>query len=293
MTRKNSSIFLFKPKNFPILTRETALKILNTKNCFTYASLNLGLSKEKVFIENDYVRFPGGFKIKKDLLKEVAEDESKSVYVIENSDIRSIEVWDSRENAYYKLKYVKPDTAPTLEINGIHMHRIVGVTPLQDSTRKVRLLRVKQGEKVLDVCTGLGYTAILTHKMGADVVSIEKSVSVLKIAEYNPWSRELKEVRIILDDAFKAVKKFEEKTFNKILHDPPRFSLAGELYSLSFYKELYRILKAKGVLVHYVGSPGKHRGIDLIKGVAQRLKNVGFTVRINRKLECVIAIKER
>jgi hypothetical protein len=300
MDKKNSSvfenfskIFLFKPKNLPILTRETALEILNAKNYFACISLNLGLSKEKVFVRDEYVEFPGGFKIKKDLLEEVAEDESKSVYVIENSNIRSIERWDSKENTYYKLKYVKPDTAPTLEINGIHMHRIVNITPWQDSAKKVRLLRVRPREKVLDICTGLGYTAILAHKMGGDVVSIEKSVSVLKIAEYNPWSKELEQIKIILGDAFKTVKKFEEKTFNKILHDPPRFSLAGELYSLSFYKELYRILKAKGLLVHYVGSPGRCRGIDMVRGVAQRLKNAGFTVYINRKLECVVAVKEK
>lgn len=284
-------IFRFKPKNLPVLTRETTLKILNTKNGFTHISLNLGLSEEKVFVENKYVECPGKFKIKKDLLKRIIEDESRGVYVVKNSKIRSVEIWDPKENTYYKLKYVKSNTAPTLEINGIHMHRIVNITPWQDSMKKVKLLRVKPKEKVLDVCTGLGYTAILTRRMGANVVSIEKSMSVLKIAEYNPWSRELEGIKIILGDAYEAVKKIEEEAFNKILHDPPRFSLAGELYSLSFYKELYRILKAKGILVHYVGSPRKYRGVDLIKGVAQRLKNAGFITYINRELECIIAVK--
>jgi len=283
----------FKPKNLPILTLETASKILNTKNGFLNISLNLGLSEEKILVKDSHVEFPNGSKIQKNLLGKIVRDKSKSVYVVENSDIKKIEMWNPKEKAYYKLKYVEPYTAPTLEINGIHMHRIVGITPWQDSISKVKLLRVRFDEKVLDVCTGLGYTAVLAYRMGANVVSIEKSVDVLRIAEYNPWSRGLEKIKVILGDAFKTVKNFEEKAFNKILHDPPRFSLAGELYSLEFYGELYRILKPKGLLVHYAGSPGRCRGIDMVRGVAERLRKVGFKAYVNRRLECVVAVKEK
>ena len=43
-----------------------------------------------------------------------------------------------------------------------------------------------------------------------------------------------------------------------ILHDPPRFGIAGELYSQGFYYEqLARILKRRGRLFHYTGSPNQ------------------------------------
>ncbi len=67
---------------------------------------------------------------------------------------------------------------------------------------------------------------------------------------------------------------------------PPRFALAGELYSLTFYRELFRVLRRGGVLFHYVGAPGsKYRGKDLQKGVMERLKEAGFEeMRVNEAL---------
>jgi predicted methyltransferase len=47
-----------------------------------------------------------------------------------------------------------------------------------------------------------------------------------------------------------------------------------------------------GVLFHYVGSPRKFSGIDLIKSVARRLKEVGFQTEMHRKAEAVLAFKK-
>ncbi|HHI00479.1 MAG TPA: SAM-dependent methyltransferase, partial [Thermococcus litoralis] len=82
-------------------------------------------------------------------------------------------------------------------------------------------------------------------------------------------------------------------SFDAIIHDPPRFSLAGQLYSEEFYAELFRILKPKGRLFHYVGNPGKkYRRKDLQRGVMERLRNVGFR-KIKRVEEAlgVVALK--
>ena len=43
--------------------------------------------------------------------------------------------------------------------------------------------------------------------------------------------------------------------FDAVLHDPPRFGIAGELYSQAFYDHLARVLKPRGVLFHYTGTP--------------------------------------
>ena len=42
-----------------------------------------------------------------------------------------------------------------------------------------------------------------------------------------------------------------------VLHDPPRFGIAGELYSQSFYDQLARVLRPRGRLFHYTGTPNK------------------------------------
>ncbi|RLE63789.1 MAG: SAM-dependent methyltransferase, partial [Thermoprotei archaeon] len=128
-------------------------------------------------------------------------------------------------------------------------------------------------------CTGLGYTAIYSLKRRAStVVTIEKDPYVLEIARYNPWSRELasEKIEIILADASKYIRELQDESFDRIIHDPPRFALAGELYSLEFYKELYRVLKNGGVLFHYTGAPGVKKGFKFQSSVAARLRRAGF-----------------
>ena len=62
-----------------------------------------------------------------------------------------------------------------------------------------------------------------------------------------------------------------------ILHDPPRFGIAGELYSQKFYDELARVPKRKGRLFHYTGAPNKlTSGRDVPREVTKRLRNAGF-----------------
>jgi predicted methyltransferase len=123
----------------------------------------------------------------------------------------------------------------------------------------------------LDICTGLGYTAILAarKKSVKKVVTIEKDENVLKIARQNEFSKELFEnpkIELIVGDAFEEIK----------IHDPPRISLAPELYSLKFYSQLFRVLKKGGKLFHYVGRPGKLSGKNFMKGIVKRLLLSGF-----------------
>ena len=170
---------------------------------------------------------------------------------------------------------------PTVWINGIHMHRVVDVDPLEDTRYKVRAARVGRGHRVLDVCTGLGYTAIASLRRGArNVVTIEVSEDIIYLASLNPWSRMLEDDRItvIRGDAVEAVTMLEGG-FDRIIHDPPRFTPAtGDLYSLDFYRELYRLLKPGGILFHYTGEPGRRRRVNLPGSVASRLRRAGFEV---------------
>ncbi len=140
------------------------------------------------------------------------------------------------------------------------MHRTKEVNPLQDTRNKVNAVKPEEGETVLDTCMGgLGYTAIEASKRGAYVITVEKDKNVIELARINPWSRELftgGKVQVIQGDVFEVVRRFRDGSFDVVIHDPPRFSLAGQLYSGEFYRELYRVLRPGGRLFHYVGNPG-------------------------------------
>lgn len=209
-----------------------------------------------------------------DLAKRVRED---SVYeVLESGDLREVSGYGGE--GYVKLKVPRPGWPPTIEINGVHMHRVVDVTPLQDASIKARVARVRRGMRVLDIGTGLGYTAMAAARRGAKVVTIEASQLVLWAAERNPYSSGLsnQSIVILLGDAVELVPALRDAVFDRIIHDPPRISLAGDLYSLDFYRELYRVLKPGGLLYHYTGEPGRHSNVNILRGVKERLSRAGF-----------------
>ena len=71
-----------------------------------------------------------------------------------------------------------------------------------------------------------------------------------------------------------------DASVDAVLHDPPRFGIAGELYSQSFYKQLARVLRHKGQLFHYIGNPNAlTSGRDVPREVARRLREAGFDVQ--------------
>ncbi len=287
--------YQFKPLLLPVLTAEIAesiLKAMEENRSYVEETINLGLSMSLLLIENSEVRIREDIVVSRDHLLKMLKD-PRAVYLVDRYGVYKVEI--RAYGHYYKLVAVAKNKAPTVEINGIHMHRVESTDPWSDSMAKVRLARVKKGHRVLDICTGMGYTAIASRMMGATyVLTIEKDENVLEIARANPWSRRLSDpqIEIMLKDATEAVKELETSSFHRIIHDPPRFSMAGELYSREFYQELYRVLKPNGVLYHYVGSPGaRYRGLDVLGGVASRLRRVGFIVKPLRSQGAILAFK--
>jgi len=224
-----------------------------------------------------------------DLLSIYKEIDYDSIYVVSNGKYGELAFF--RDGLYYKLYPVGKYEAPTIEISGIKMHRVVGITPWRDAESKVNSLKIRNRDTVLDICTGLGYTAINSYRRGGQVISVEKDRNVLDLAKYNPWSQELEDIPIIIGDAYDVVKELPSNSFNVVIHDPPRFALAGHLYSEEFYHELYRILRRRGRLFHYVGEPGARKGKNIIGGVVKRLKKIGFKTMIKRNLKGVYAYK--
>jgi len=208
-----------------------------------------------------------------------------------------IKFYSEKTRKFYRL--VKTKTWPYLEISGIRMHRADIVDPKTDAILKIRSLGNIYGT-VLDSCTGLGYTAILAarNKNVRKIVTIEKDENAIWIARQNPFSRELFEnekIELIIGDVFCEVQKFDDEFFNFIIHDPPRISIAPELYSLEFYEQLFRILRRNGKILHYVGRPGIRQGKRYLKGVIKRLRLAGFSKikKSDRSLSLIIEkIKE-
>ena len=185
---------------------------------------------------------------------------------------------------------------PILEIDGLRMHLVKDFkTPLDYSKEVVKQLRLQTQDSVLDTCTGLGYTAIEASIYARKVVSCEISDAVLTLAKWNPWSEKLfnnAKIEIINGNIFEKIKEMQNSFFDAVIHDPPRFSTAGELYSLEFYLELLRVLKPGGTLFHYVGSVGKGKGRDIQGEVSKRLAEAGFRAFVpNKKLQGIFCRK--
>ena len=174
------------------------------------------------------------------------------------------------------------------------MHRIVDIDPMQDTLKKIATITPITGQ-VLDTATGLGYTAIEAAKTATEVVTIELVPGAQEIARQNPWSRELftnPKIKQLMGDSYELVPTFEDESFPSIIHDPPVFSLAGELYSRVFYQELYRILKRGGRLFHYIGDLNSKSSGTITRGALKRLQEAGFK-RVVRRPEAfgVVAYK--
>ena len=198
--------------------------------------------------------------------------------------------------ARYRSALVKlvptPWGAPTFEIDGIKMLPTAHVSPFADAERKVALIQPR-GKAILDTCGGLGYFAAwCVQGQASSITSFEKNPDVLWLRSLNPWSPPANPtVTVHASDVTEAIVALPHHAFDAILHDPPRFGIAGELYSLHFYAQLARVLKRRGKLFHYTGSPNKlTTGRDLPNEVAKRLHSAGFTTE--KVGDGVLAIKK-
>lgn len=185
--------------------------------------------------------------------------------------------------------------APTFEIDGIKMLPTSQLSPYEDARRKVGLIQPR-GKAILDTCGGLGYFAAWCLEGGAArVVSFEKNPDVVWLRTLNSWSPEHgagcdSRFEFTLGDVVERIESLPDESFDAALHDPPRFGIAGELYSQRFYGQLARVLKRNARLFHYVGTPNKlTSGRDVPREVAARLTQAGFKTRFEG--DGVIAIK--
>ncbi len=204
---------------------------------------------------------------------------------LENCKDRTVYYWDGsgfQPAARFGTSLIKLVPTewgpPTFEIDGIKMLPTAKVSPYADAERKVSWVQPR-GKVILDTCGGLGYFAAWCLKGGAaQVLSYEKNPDVLWLRSLNPWSPEPGgALQLTQGDVAVQIQSLREDSVGAILHDPPRFGIAGELYSQQFYDQLARVLARKGKLFHYTGTPNKlTSGRDVPAEVATRLRHAGL-----------------
>jgi predicted methyltransferase len=273
----------------PLLTAATAKRILEGHR---QVSLDLGLSQVDVLLEGDNIKLPDGSAVSfRDL--ERIRDRGEAIFFPQDGGLFQVAISNRH---FYKL--APTVGAPTLEIDGIRMHRTKGTTPEADAWKKVKVIGIRHG-RILDTCTGLGYTALAALRLGGNiVVSIERKPEVLRIGVMNPWSRGLfddERIHLLIGDVYSLLEALPEEFFNYVIHDPPRFARAGHLYSSGFYARMHRVLREGGRVFHYTGEPGsKYRRVNLRQGVMHRLEQAGFeSVRYMKELLGVICEKPK
>jgi predicted methyltransferase len=181
---------------------------------------------------------------------------------------------------------------PTFEIDGIKMLPTAQGSPYADAERKVGLIHPRS-KVILDCCGGLGYFAAWCLRGQArQVLSYEKTADVIWLRSLNPWSPETdSRLTLTQGDITEQIVTLPGDSVDAILHDPPRFGIAGELYSQVFYDQLARVLKRRGKLFHYTGTPNKlTSGRDVPNEVVKRLRRAGFGAELNG--DGVLAVKK-
>jgi hypothetical protein len=273
----------------PLLTRPVAETLLAARDAAAsewIGSLDLGRSQGSAPLQADAWHWKG----------------QRYPYPHKLKD-RTIYYWDGDEFAPISrfsgslIKLVPTEWgAPTFEIDGIKMLPTAKESPFEDARRKVALVEPR-GKVLLDTCGGLGYFAACC--LEADVASIhsfEKNPDVLWLRTLNPWSPDPDEpaqggrLQLTQADVSQVIAQVADASVDALLHDPPRFGIAGELYSQVFYDHLARVLRRGGRLFHYTGSPNKLTSDrDVPREVAKRLEKAGFKAQL--ALDGVLAIR--
>ena len=275
--------------NGPLLTRDTATALHTAQaraDTTWQGSLDLGRSQGEASLDPDRwhwrgIAYPYPGKLK-----------DRTLYWWDGEDFAAVSRYSGS-----LIKLVPTEWGvPTFEIDGIKMLPTSKESPLDDARRKVALVEPR-GKTVLDTCGGLGYFAACCLDAGAArILSFEKNADVLWLRTLNPWSPDPDDaasagrLQLTHADVSQAIAQIPDGSVDALLHDPPRFGIAGELYSQAFYDQLARVLRRGGTLFHYTGSPNKlTTGRDVPGEVLKRLEKAGF--RAQRSLDGVTGVR--
>lgn len=260
---------------------EPLLRARNAGEETATTSADLGRTVTPVTLTAEGVRYPTGELLRWEDTARIVKNNAVC-FTLSGGEIAEIRVFSQTTNWLRSL--YPTQSAPTMLVSGVPMHRIKDTDPWRDTLAKAKTIAPLTG-RVLDTATGLGYTAIVASETASEVVTIELDPAGLEVARQNPWSRELFErpnIQQLIGDADEILPTLADASFARIIHDPPQLSLAGHLYAEVFYCELRRVLARGGRLFHYIGDPNSPFGSRTTSGVMRRLHNAGFARVVRR-----------
>jgi uncharacterized protein len=244
-------------------------------------SLDLGLTQVTATLTAEDVVLPEGQRIGWEALSHV-RDRENMCFELRAGLLEPIRAYSTQFSRAYQL--LPTESAPALLLSGFLMHRIAGTSPREGAHAMVNAVLPVSG-RLLDTATGLGYAALEAARHARSVVTVELDPMAQLMARKNPWSRALFDhprIERRIGDSAELIKGFADGEFAAIVHDPPSFSVAGELYSEAFYIQVFRVLARGGRFFHYIGNPESNSGGRVTQGVLRRLQQAGFR-KIARK----------
>ena len=254
-----------------IITKKTVDDIRKNKAKREFSlGVDLGLRQIKVKVENDNALLGRGLRL--DLGQELKEN---FCYLVTRTQVLPLAFFSEDTHRFYKL--IPTQDWPSLAIGSVPMHRIS--SPYRDTQEKINLL--KPYGVALDTCAGLGYTSILAAAQCREVFTFEVDRNVLFLARHNPYSQRLfsqTNIKLKRADIVTSIRMFKDEYFDCIIHDPPTFRLAPQLYNSTFYEHLRSLLKKGARLYHYLPLWGIRRGRNFPSQVKGNLKKVGFHI---------------
>ncbi len=131
--------------------------------------------------------------------------------------------------------------------------------------------------KILDVCFGIGYNSAMAISIALEenpqceieVIGLEYDPTIInKIQEVNPtipfylyykqltpqqleFSQGKVSVKVILGDAHETAKQLQENHFDAVFFDPFSPKTAPEMWQVSLFQEMWRVMKPTGILATY------------------------------------------
>lgn len=190
---------------------------------------------------------------------------------------------------------------------GEHYHSISGA--LEEAIKKYFIpLDINDGMSVLDFCFGLGYnSAVIMHNCrNLSITALEDDIKIIEaiskivvpddyvlefgiLADLSNKSaitdKKNNHIKLILEDAKKAIYQLNSGSFDAIMFDPFSPSKQPELWTKEIFEQLYCLLRNGGKLATY--SCAGH--------VRRSMKNVGFIVkdgpRVGRRSPSTVAVK--
>ncbi|MEA3378330.1 MAG: MnmC family methyltransferase [Nanoarchaeota archaeon] len=184
-------------------------------------------------------------------------------------------------------------------------HSISGA--LEESFKKyVEPCKIKDGDKILDICFGLGYNSLAAiHSVkNLQIIALENDSKILNKIQKICMDNKLKEdfekikfaaknlyyqnekikIKILLGDARKNIKKIKER-FDAVFLDPFSPLKCPELWTKEFFIDIFKIMKIGGILATY----------SCAKNIRKNLNEAGFEIHdgpcVGRKSPNTVAIK--